>query len=171
MPVNASPTNITSMLQEERVFPPRKDFAARAHIKSLAQYRKLYNESIRAPERFWGRVAKQELVWFKPFGRVLQWKLPFAKWFLGGKLNVSHNCLDKWLDTPHANKAALIWEGEPAAPGKPGEERTLTYRQLHHEVCQFANVLKRNGIRDARLHPHRRGAFGGLRRLQRAVGR
>jgi acetyl-CoA synthetase len=145
-PETASP-NITSMLQEDRVFPPPKAFAAAAHIKSLAHYRKLYRESIRAPERFWGRMAKQELLWFKPFGRVLQWKAPNAKWFLGGRLNVSANCLDKWLGTPHANKAAIIWEGEPAAPGKPGEERTLTYKQLHHEVCLFANVLKRNGVK------------------------
>src|SRR5206468_11677661 len=106
-----------------------------------------WNESIHAPDRFWSREAKRELVWSKPFTKVLQWKTPFAKWFVGGKLNVSVNCLDKWLGTPHANKAALIWEGEPAAPGKPGEERTLTYKQLHHEVCMFANVLKRNGIR------------------------
>src|SRR5213594_3447104 len=113
----ASP-NITSILQEARVFAPAKEFCARAHIKSLAHYRKLYNESVKTPEKFWGRMAKQELVWSKPFKKVLQWKEPFAKWFVGGKLNVTTNCLDRWLDTPHANKAALIWEGEPAAPGK-----------------------------------------------------
>ena len=135
------------MLSEERVFKPSKEFSQRAHIKSLAHYRKLYNESIKSPEKFWAREAKNELVWFKPWKKVLQWKEPFAKWFIGGQLNVSYNCLDKWLGTPHANKAALIWEGEPAAPGKPGEERTLTYQQLHHEVCLFANVLKRNGIK------------------------
>ncbi len=147
MPVNNKSENITSVLHEKRVFPPPKEFAKRAHISSLAQYRKLYNESVKAPEKFWAKQAKTELVWFKPFSKVLQWKAPAAKWFLGGKLNVSHNCLDKWLDTPTANKAALIWEGEPATDGKPGEERTLTYRQLHREVCRFANVLKRNGIR------------------------
>ena len=119
---------------------------------------------------------------------MLQWKAPDAKWFVGGKLNVSYNCLDRHLDTPTANKAALIWEGEPAAPGKPGEERTLTYRQLHREVCLFANVLKRNGIqqrrsghhlfadgagggdRDAGLRADRRGPFGGVWRIQRAIG-
>src|SRR6266478_1664596 len=147
MPANAKTANITSFQQEKRVFSPLKDFSARAHIKSLAQYRKLYNESIKSPEKFWGKQAKDELVWFKPWTKVLQWKIPFAKWFVGGKLNVSHNCLDRHLDTPTANKAAIIWEGEPAAPGKPGEERTFTYRQLHREVCLFANVLKRNGIR------------------------
>src|SRR5215213_4386950 len=139
--------NPNSVLQENRVFPPSKAFSAKAHIKSMAHYRKLYNESIRTPDKFWGKQAKQELVWFKPWKKVLQWKEPFAKWFVGGQLNVSFNCLDRHLNTPTANKAALIWEGEPAAPGKPGEERTLTYKQLHHEVCLFANVLKRNGIK------------------------
>jgi acetyl-CoA synthetase len=139
--------HITSVLHEERLFRPSKDFAKRAHIKSLAQYRKLYQESIKAPERFWGRQATNELVWFKPWKKVLRWKEPFAQWFVGGQLNVSVNCLDKWLDTPLANKAAVIWEGEPASDSHPGEERVLTYRQLHREVCRFANVLKRNGIR------------------------
>src|ERR1051325_6395946 len=146
MPANDKPVGITSVSTEKRVFKPSKNFSARARIQSLAQYRKLYDESIRSPEKFWSQQAKNELVWFKPWKKTLEWKAPFAKWFVGGRLNVSHNCLDKWLGTPHANKAALIWEGEPAAPGKPGEERTLTYKQLHHEVCLFANVLKRHGI-------------------------
>jgi acetyl-CoA synthetase len=143
----ASPTNITSVSTEKRVFSPPKDFSKAAHIKSLAQYRKLYNESIRSPEKFWAKQAKNELIWFKPWKKVLEWKEPFAKWFVGGQLNASYNCLDRHLGTPTANKAALIWEGEPASPGKPGEERTLTYKQLHREVCRFANVLKRNGIK------------------------
>jgi acetyl-CoA synthetase len=142
-----APSSITSVLHEERVFRPPKEFAKRAHIKSLAGYRKLYNESIRSPEKFWGRSAKQELIWFKPWTKVLRWKEPFAEWFIGGRLNVSYNCLDRHLGTPTANKAALIWEGEPAGAGKPGEERTFTYKQLHHEVCRFANVLKRHGIK------------------------
>src|SRR3954471_9802565 len=140
-------TNITSVLQEERLFPPSKAFSARAHVKSMAQYRKMYQDSIRSPEKFWARQASDELVWFKPWKKVLQWKEPFAKWFVGGQLNVSHNCLDKHLGTATANKAAIIWEGEPAADGRPGEERVLTYKQLHREVCRFANVLKRNGIK------------------------
>jgi len=143
---NNKPTAITSVLNEHRVFKPRKDFAEKSRIKSLTQYRKLYNESIRSPEKFWAKQAKNELIWFKPWKRVLQWREPFAKWFVGGRLNVSYNCLDRWLDTPTANKAALIWEGEPATDGKPGEERVLTYKQLHREVCRFANVLKRNGV-------------------------
>jgi acetyl-CoA synthetase len=147
MSLNEMPAGITSVSTENRVFKPAPEFSKQAHVKSLAEYRKLYNESIRSPETFWGKQAKQELVWFKPWKKVLQWKAPFAKWFVGGQLNVSYNCLDQWLGTPTANKAALIWEGEPAAPGKVGEERTLTYKQLHHEVCRFANVLKRNGIK------------------------
>lgn len=140
-------SNITSVLQESRVFPPAKSFSGKAHVRSMAEYRKLYQESIHSPDRFWARHAKQELVWFKPFTKVLQWKEPFAKWFLGGKLNVSHNCLDRHLDTATANKAAIIWEGEPSSPSRPGEERVITYRQLHRDVCRFANVLKRNGLK------------------------
>ena len=125
--------NITSVLNEKRVFRPAKEFSQRARIRSMARYQKLYNESIRSPEKFWARQAKDELIWFKPWKKVLQWKQPYAKWFVGGQLNVSYNCLDRHLDTPIANKAALIWEGEPAA-NQPGEERVLTYKQLHREV-------------------------------------
>ena len=139
--------NITSMLQENRVFPPPKAFAQKARIKSMAHYRKLYNESIRQPQKFWGRQAREELVWFKPWKKVLQWKAPDAKWFAGGQLNVSHNCLDRHLGGATANQAALIWEGEPAGPGTAGEERTYTFKQLHREVCLFANILKRHGIK------------------------
>jgi acetyl-CoA synthetase len=147
MPANDKPSSITSVLTENRVFHPPKEFSKRTRITSLAQYRKLYNESIRSPDKFWASQAKQELTWFKPWKKVLEWKEPFAKWFVGGQLNVSHNCLDRHLGTATANKAALIWEGEPAGPDKPGEQRTFTYKQLHREVCLFANVLKRNGIK------------------------
>src|SRR5438477_6200679 len=146
MPEAPSATRIESVLQENRTFAPPKEFSKRAQIKSLAEYRRLYKESVTAPEKFWANQARNELVWFKPWKKVLQWKEPFAKWFVGGQLNVSYNCLDQWLDTPTANRAALIWEGEPATDGRPGEERVLTYRQLHREVCRFANVLKRNGV-------------------------
>ncbi len=108
----ASLANITSVLQEKRVFPPSHDFSSRAHIKSLNHYRRLYNESINDPEKFWGEQAEAELVWFKPWQKVLEWQEPFAKWFTGGQLNVCYNCLDRHLETPTANKAALIWEGE-----------------------------------------------------------
>jgi len=133
-------TNIESHLIEKRIFRPPKDFAKKARIKSLAQYRKMYRESIRRPDTFWAREAK-ELIWRKPWKKVLAWKAPFAKWFVGGQLNLSENCLDRHLAGPRRNKAAIIWEGEP------GDKRTLTYQQLHREVCRFANVLKRNKIR------------------------
>ena len=132
--------NIESHLVEKRVFKPAPDFSSKARIKSLAQYRRMYRESIRQPAEFWMREAK-ELVWRAPWKKVLEWKPPFAKWFVGGKLNVSENCLDRHLAGPRRNKAAIIWEGEP------GDKRTLTYQQLHREVCHFANVLKRNKIK------------------------
>lgn len=146
MPETQTPVGIESVLQEQRVFPPPKAFANSAHIKSIEEYRELYRESIEEPEKFWARQAKAELVWTKPWTEVLQWEEPFAKWFVGGELNVSYNCLDRHLGTPIANKAALIWEGEPAGPDRPGEERTLTYKQLHHEVCKFANLLRQYGL-------------------------
>lgn len=92
------------------------------------------------PEKFWAQQAEAELDWFKPWDTVLKWEPPHAEWFAGGKINISHNCLDRHLQTWRRNKAALIWEGEP------GEQRTLTYQQLHTEVCKFANVLKKIGV-------------------------
>ncbi len=131
--------SITSVLKEKRQFKPKKEFAASAHIKSMAEYQRLYKKAEKDPEKFWGDLSK-ELHWFKPWKKVLQWKLPYAKWFVGGKTNVSYNCLDRHLDTPRKNKAAIIWESES------GETRTYTYQQLHREVCRFANVLKGLGI-------------------------
>jgi len=132
--------NIESHLVENRLFKPSADFAKKARIKSMAQYRAMYRESMDKPGKFWAREAS-ELLWRQKWTKVLEWKLPFARWFIGGKLNVSENCLDRHLAGPRRNKAAIIWEGEP------GEKRTLTYQQLHHEVCKFANVLKRNRIK------------------------
>ena len=132
--------NIESHLIEKRVLKAPKDFAKSARIKSLEQYRRMYRESIRQPAKFWGREAS-ELVWRTPWKKVLHWNAPFAKWFVGGKLNISENCLDRHLNGPRRNKAAILWEGEP------GDKRALTYQQLHHEVCRFANVLKRNKIK------------------------
>jgi acetyl-CoA synthetase len=131
---------IESHLKEKRVFRPSKEFSRHSRIKSLDQYRRMYRESIRSPDKFWSREAR-ELAWQKPWRTVLQWKPPYAKWFVGGKLNLSENCLDRHLTGHRRNKAAIIWEGEP------GEKRTLTYQQLHYDVCRFANVLKRNEIR------------------------
>ena len=132
--------NIESHLVEKRVFKAPRDFSRRARIKSLGQYRRMYRESMRQPAKFWAREAS-ELVWRAKWKKVLEWKPPFAKWFVGGKLNISENCLDRHLTGPRRNKAAIIWEGEP------GDRRTLTYQQLHREVCRFANVLKRNKIK------------------------
>src|SRR3954471_2920585 len=132
--------NIESHLKETRVFKPARSFAKNARIATLAQYQRLYRESIRQPDKFWAREAR-ELLWQQPWKKVVEWKPPFAKWFVGGKLNVAENCLDRHLQGPRRNKAAIIWEGEP------GDKRILTYQQLHREVCRFANVLKRNRVR------------------------
>jgi len=133
-------TGIESHLIETRVFKPSKEFAKTALISNPAAYKKLHAESVKSPEKFWAKEAAA-LVWKKKWTRVLDWKAPFARWFVGGQLNVSENCLDRHLDGPRRNKAAIIWEGEP------GERRTLTYHQLHREVCIFANILKRNGVK------------------------
>src|SRR5262245_21441731 len=113
---------LTSVLKEKRVFYPPTAFAGKARIKSLSGYKSIYRDSIRHPERFWSKAA-ESLHWFTRWRKVLRWNPPFAKWFVGGKLNVSYNCLDRHLTTPRKNKAAIIWEGEP------GESRTLTYQQ------------------------------------------
>jgi acetyl-CoA synthetase len=134
-----SPTNITSVLKESRLFPPSPDFAARAHIKSLAEYEQLWQRAAADPEGFWGEQAAA-LQWFRRWDKVLVWNEPHAQWFVGGKLNVAVNCLDRHLAGPLKDKPAIIWEGEP------GDMRTLSYEQLHREVCQFANVLKGIGI-------------------------
>jgi acetyl-CoA synthetase len=132
--------NIESHLVEKRVFKPAKDFAKGTRVRSLEQYRRMYRESINRPEKFWAREAG-ELVWQRRWKTVLKWKAPFAKWFVGGKLNVSENCLDRHLTGATRNKVAILWEGEP------GDKRALTFQQLHRDVCRFANVLKRNKIR------------------------
>ena len=133
-------TNITSVLKETRQFPPSADFAAAAHIKSLGEYEKLFNQAKDDPEGFWAEQA-ESLHWFKKWDTVLNWKEPHAQWFIGGKLNASYNCLDRHLTNGRKNKAAIIWEGEP------GDSRVLTYQDLHREVCKFANVLKGQGIK------------------------
>ena len=132
--------NIDSTLDEQRSFPPSPEFAAKAQIKSLAEYEALYKESVEQPEKFWARAAEQ-LHWFKKWDKVLEWNQPWAKWFLGGELNLSYNCLDRHVQTGRKNKAALIWESEP------GEIRTFTYQQLWRAVQKFANVLKDLGVR------------------------
>src|SRR5918912_674050 len=133
--------NIESVLQERRVFPPSEEFYKNAHVSSMEELERLRAEARDAPEEFWARLAESELHWFKKWDAVLKWEPPHAEWFTGGKINISYNCLDRHLSTWRRNKAAIIWEGEP------GEQRTLTYQQLHTEVCRFANVLKRSGVK------------------------
>jgi acetyl-CoA synthetase len=130
---------VDTVMQETRLFPPPQEFAARAKIGSVAAYEKMWRDAAGDIESFWGQLAG-ELHWFRPFERVLDWKEPDAKWFVGGQTNASYNCLDAHLKSWRANKAALIWEGEP------GDTRTFTYQQLHYEVCRFANVLKKLGV-------------------------
>jgi acetyl-CoA synthetase len=132
--------DIDSTLRENRIFPPPAEFSAKAHIKSLAEYEALYKRSIDDPEGFWAEAA-QELHWFKPWDKVLDWNLPWAKWFVGGKINLSYNCVDRHALGARRDKVALIWEGEP------GEVRRLTYAELHVEVQKFANALKSLGIK------------------------
>jgi acetyl-CoA synthetase len=135
------------MLNEKiKLYEPSNDFKENAHINNFKEYKRRYDDSINNPVEFWRKTAIENIVWMRPFNDVLKWNLPDAEWFSDGTLNVSSNLLDKHLNTSISNKAAIIWEGEPASPSKPGEERILTYRQLHYEVCRFANVLKRNKI-------------------------
>lgn len=135
-----SQDTIESILQEKRLFQPPAEFSQKAHIKSLEEYQALYDKAKADPQAFWAELATQELDWFQNWDTVLDWQPPFAKWFVNGKINISYNCLDRHLTTWRKNKAALIWEGEP------GDSRTLTYAQLHREVCQMANVIKQLGV-------------------------
>jgi acetyl-CoA synthetase len=138
--MSSATTNIESVMHEARVFPPPSNFAAKSHVKSMEELEALRAEASADPEKFWARFAESELHWFRKWDTVLQWEPPHAEWFVGGKINISFNCLDRHLGTWRRNKAALIWEGEP------GDTRTLTYQQLHTEVCRFANVLRKMGV-------------------------
>lgn len=138
--MSTTAANITSVLKESRVFPPSSEFSSQAHVKSLADYEKLWRRAADDPEAFWSEQA-QSLHWFKKWDKVLEWKEPHAKWFTGGTINASYNCIDRHLAGPRKNKAAIIWEGEP------GDSRVLRYQDLHREVCKFANVLKSLGIK------------------------
>ncbi|HEU5350667.1 MAG TPA: acetate--CoA ligase [Terracidiphilus sp.] len=132
--------DLDSTLREDRVFPPPPDFSRQAHIKSLEEYEALYKKSIEDPEAFWDSAAK-ELHWFEPWSKVLEWDHPWARWFVGGRINVSYNCLDRHLDSSRRDKVAILWESEP------GEVRRITYAELHAQVAQFAAALKGLGIR------------------------
>jgi acetyl-CoA synthetase len=131
---------IVSVLQESRVFPPAAEFAAQANIRSEEEYNRMWNRAKDDPAGFWGEMAGN-LHWFRKWDKVLDGAMPNTKWFTGGKINASYNCLDRHLETWRRNKAAIIWEGEP------GDSRVLRYQDLHREVCRFANVLKKLGIK------------------------
>jgi acetyl-CoA synthetase len=132
-------TDFKSLQIENRVFPPSAEFQAKARISSMDEYKKLHAESLNSPDTFWAREAG-ELKWQQPWTQVLDWQPPFAKWFVGAKVNVSENCVDRHLES-RGDKVAILWEGEP------GDTRSITYKQLHTEVCTFANVLKAKGIK------------------------
>ncbi|MBM3214892.1 acetate--CoA ligase [Candidatus Poribacteria bacterium] len=121
-------------------FDPPASFRERAHIHSMDAYKRLYEESIRDPDGFWGRIAS-DFHWFKPWTKVRQWNEPWVEWFVGAETNITYNCLDRHLGTPRQNKAAIVFEGEP------GDIQTLTYQQLHQEVCKCANALQGLGLK------------------------
>jgi acetyl-CoA synthetase len=134
---------IVSMSQESRKFPPSAEFSKKAHIKTLDEYKRMYDRSIKDPDGFWGEMASQ-LHWFKKWNKVQESNFtePKIQWFLGGKLNVSYNCLDHQIKQGRGGKVAIIWQGEPE-----DDVRKYTYEQLHREVCKFANVLKSKGVK------------------------
>src|SRR5687767_217594 len=135
MPENKPLAEISDLLQEDRRFPPADAFRAQANVRD----EDVYARAERDPERFWADFAS-ELEWSAPWTRVLEWNPPHAKWFVGGKLNASVNCIDRHIRGPRRNKAAIVWEGEP------GDRRTLTYFDLYRQVSQFANVLRSLGV-------------------------
>jgi len=126
---------LEALLKEERTFPPPDSFRREANVRDPV----VYEQTARDRLAFWESFAR-ELTWFRKWDRVLEWDAPYAKWFVGGRTNLSYNCLDRHVNGPRRNKAAILWEGEP------GDERTLTYAQLHREVCRFANALKELGV-------------------------
>src|SRR3989338_6768452 len=129
------PANIQGAIVSSKVIQPPKSFVKNAIVTD----KKIYEKAAKNPQAFWDEAAKN-LAWFKPWKKVLEWKPPYSKWFVGGKLNVSYNCVDRWAKSEFRNKAAIVWEGEP------GDQRTLTYWDLYREVNQFANVLKGLGV-------------------------
>ncbi len=135
--------SIDVLMAEKRTFPPSKEFSQRAHIKNMEEYERLYKWSIEDPEGFWAEMAEEHITWFKKWEKVLDYDFykPYIKWFIGGKLNASYNCLDRHINTPLRNKAAIIWEADD------GSYKTYTYQQLYCEVNRFANVLKKHGIK------------------------
>jgi len=120
---------IDNVMIEDRVFPPSDEFVSKASISSMEQYQTLYDEAKANPQAFWDKLAKEELHWFKPYDSVYKKEDGVVSWFAGGETNVSYNCLDAQIAAGRGDKKAIIWEGEP------GDQRTLTYSELHQEVC------------------------------------
>ncbi len=167
-------------MSDVKTYPVPADFAAQANV-SAEQYQQMYKRSVDDPAGFWGEQAEQYLTWFKKWDTVLDWSFAgddlHINWFTGGTLNVSYNCLDRHLET-RGDQVAIIWEGDD-----PNEDRKITYRELHEEVCRFANVLKepwrqerrsrlavsadgrRSCRRHARLYAHRRRSLNRVRWL------
>ena len=131
--------SIDNVMQESRLFPPSEEFLNGCEINSMEAYQQLYDRAAEDPVKFWGDLAKEELHWFQDFDQTLEWNEPYAQWFVGGKTNVSYNCIDRNLES-HGDKTAIIWEGEP------GDVRTFTYKQLHSEVSRLANAFKKAGV-------------------------
>ncbi len=132
--------NIESVLKETRQFPPAAEFTAQANISSEDEYQQMWQQAKDDPAAFWGKMADENLTFFKQYENVLEGEMPNTKWFTGGTINASYQCLDRHVQSDRKNKAAIIWEGEP------GDTRVLTYQDLYREVCKFANVLKRLGV-------------------------
>ena len=132
-----------SVMAETRKFEPPLALSRKAYVSSFTEYEELYQRSIQDPEGFWAEMAEQ-LEWFRKWDQILDGDFPkgVIRWFTGGKLNASFNCLDRQLSDGRGNEAALIWEGEPS-----GDNRIYTYQELHREVCKFANVLKKKGLK------------------------
>ena len=128
-------------MSSESVFPPSPEFAQAANVPSMQAYRELCQAAAANPGQFWGDLAERELFWFKKWTSVFDWQPPLVRWFTGGQTNVSYNCLDRHLDTPRRDKIAILWEGEP------GDQRAITYLELHRLVSRFANVLKAEGLK------------------------
>ncbi len=141
--------SIESVLQENRRFPAPSAAAARMAkwlVPSMSDYKRLHARSISDPEGFWGEVAK-ELHWFKPWSKVLDWKVPDAKWFVGATTNVCYNCVDRQVEQGHGDMVAIVWEGEPIGSGGRPDIRRLTYNDLKRDVSKFANALKALGVK------------------------
>ena len=142
--MSAMEDKITSLLAEGKIFQPPEKGREQAWVKSMEEYKKAYAHSMEDPEGFWAERAEELVTWDKKWDKVLEYDLsiPEVKWFVGGKLNVSANCLDRHLTDGRRNKAAIIWQGEPEE-----DVKVYTYQMLHDEVCRFANVLKKKGVK------------------------